>query len=297
MTLVPFSERPASSNWEAITVPGTSGVSCRAWFRPETLPAGVAVTLPPELSASTAPVLPFSLLQIIAAVGVSWEQLASVSLYGGQWQSAATCQPLAGQQLESPAAGASPQILLAVIDSQIVHSPSAPAPAAATEQSSSTGLFNRVETEWKACQGMERQLSGLRQQLSLVFGRLGSLDRDLRPEERLAADRIDQDDWQDARRWIRDASSKVHRCIKAHDIGVTSAAGRRNVIQQTYDQASATQKATGDLSTCLHEIEIYRKELANLFHSMSSALQVANVNGIQRAQRILSRIAARVRAR
>jgi hypothetical protein len=164
-------------------------------------------------------------------------------------------------------------------------------PAAAA----SPGQLSRLENDWKACHGLERHLSSLRQQMSGVLSRLGSLDRDLSPEENLAADSLVRNEWQDARRWIREASSKLHRCIKAHDIGVTSTAGRRSTIQQMYEQTSINSPAVGDLTTCLHEVEIYFRELTNLLNSMSAALQGANANGIQRAQRILSKISSQAR--
>jgi len=184
------------------------------------------------------------------------------------------------------------QQVVAVPEAQpTVQVPSSGAEASAPSQAV-TGQFHRLETDWRACQGMERQLAGLRQQLSGVLGRLGALDRDLRPAERMAADRQEKDDWQDTRRLVRDAASKVQRCLKAHDIGVTSAAGRRNLIQERYEQSSSNVDALADLTSCLHEVESYRKELANLFNNMGSALQGANTNGIQRAQRVLSKISA-----
>ena len=290
MTPSEFADHPTSTDWETIGVPGTAGVTCRAWYRPEALTNGVAVAIPLQLTASPTSMLPFSLFQLVQAVGLTWEELVSVSLYGGPWRAASTWQQLAAQPLPLPLSGSTSQILLTA-DTV----PSAPTPAAATGGGSATGLFNRLETDWKACRGLERQLAGMRQQLSSVLGRLNAFDRDLRPDESLAADRLDKDEWHDARRWIRDVAAKVHRCIKAHDIGMTSAAGRRNVIQHTYEQGLTSREAVGDLSSCLHEVQTYRKELANLFTSMGSALQAANTNGVQRAQRILAKISARVR--
>jgi hypothetical protein len=301
-----FANRAASTNWETVTIPGLPGVTCWAWFRPDSLPTGIAISMPPELLAQPIPALPFSLAQLLEGVGLSWNEFGSLSLYGTPWQPAAAWQAAANQPFPAPQPGGSNQILLGVIEP---HSAPAPMPMTTAPQSASPlgdglrhdtdsqALFQRVETDWKACQGLERQLSGLRSQLSSTLGRLGHLDRDLHPQEALGADRQDKDEWQDARRFIRDGVSKVHRCIKAHDIGITSAAGRRTYIQRIYEQAAESSGAGGDLANCLREVESYRKELANLMNSMNGALTAANANGIQRAQRILSRIATRMRSK
>ncbi len=301
MTVVSFFERPASTDWEILPIPGLEGVSCPAWFRPEHLPWGVIVAVPPELMGEPGEPLPFSLFHLVHAVGLPWENLASVSIYGGEWQPAELWTAVAGQQLPVPGDPTQTQVLLATrgvspgvpVTHAVQPLPEA-AEAAPASPPAGKSPFRRLESDWNACQGMERQLAGLRQQLSGVLSRLGTLDRDLRPQERMAADRQQKDEWEDARRWIRDVSAKVHRCIKAHDIGITSAAGRRNLIRDRYEQAAVSVAAAGDLSSSLHEVEMYRKDLANLFNNMSSALQGANTNGIQRAQRVLSKIAAQV---
>jgi len=301
MTPATFIERPASAGWEVVPIPGVAGVNCWAWFRPENLPAAVAVTIPPEVVGLPGAVLPFSLVQLLHAVGLTWEQLVSVSFYGGPWQPAALWQAAAAEFLPCPPVAANVQILLLAGEQTLVvsqseppaPSPPAPSPPAGTDTSAPsqavTNQFRRLESDWRACQGMERQLAGLRQQLSGALGRLSALDRDLRPAERMAAARQEKDEWQETRRWIREAASKVQRCLKAHDI---SSAGRRNMIQERYEQSSSNVDALADLTSCLHEVEVYRKELANLFNNMGSSLQGANTNGIQRAQRVLSKISA-----
>jgi len=299
MTPASFFERPASAGWEVVPIPGVADVNCWAWFRPGTLPVGVAVTIPPDVIGLPGTLLPFSFLQLIHAVGLTREQLVSVSFYGEPWQSAVHWRATAAEFLPCPPAVANVQILL-MAEQQTLPvpqlQPTAHLPSSAAEASAAstamTSQFHRLETDWKACQGMERQLAGLRQQLAGVLGRLDALDRDLRPAERMGAARQEKDEWQDTRRWIRDAASKVQRCLKAHDIGVTSAAGRRNMIQERYEQSSSDVGGLTDLTSCLHEVESYRKELANLFNNMGSTLQGANTNGIQRAQRVLSKISA-----
>jgi len=212
---------------------------------------------------------------------------------------------MAGNPLPTPMDASQSQVMLmtqqgaspthepaAVVQTTVnVESP----PAETSSSTNVSGQFGRLEADWKACLGIERQLTGMRKQLSGVLGRLNSLDRDPRPDESLGADRESKDQWQDARRWVRESASKVSRCIKAHDIGATSGAGRRNMILAIYEQAAEQGDAAGDLGQSRHEIEVYRRELMNLFNNMTSALQGANTNGVQRAQRVLSKIAAQNR--
>src|SRR5690606_18464790 len=92
------------------------------------------------------------------------------------------------------------------------------------------------EADWHALLTLETQLAAARKQLGALQGQLQSLNRDLSPDERLAADNQDNKDWQDARRWLRDALASVSRWIRDHDIGMVSAAGNRNHFEQIYEQ-------------------------------------------------------------
>lgn len=60
-------------------------------------------------------------------------------------------------------------------------------------------MFIRIESAWKFSVQIERQMTGLRQRLSSIQSALGKLDRDLSPDERLASDREDRDEWADTR--------------------------------------------------------------------------------------------------
>jgi len=144
---------------------------------------------------------------------------------------------------------------------------------------------------------MERQMAGMRQKLASTLASLGKLDRDLRPEERLAADREDRDAWQDVRRWVRDLSAKCHREIKAFDIGMTSGAGKRNGMEEIYQQVIEPRVPCVTLEEHHREFEMYRKDMLNLQRAMSSAQQAAAQNGTSRAQRVLGTINRKIRER
>ena len=156
-------------------------------------------------------------------------------------------------------------------------------------------MYLRIEAAWKGARQIERQTTGLRQKLGSMQAVLGKLDRDLSPDERLASDREDRDDWADVRRWLRDLQAKCHREIKAFDIGMTSGAGGRRHLEEVFLTRIEPRAAAGQLEGYRAEFEQFRKDMVSLQRAMSTALQAASLNGTQRAQRTLGKIAGKIR--
>ena len=156
-------------------------------------------------------------------------------------------------------------------------------------------MFIRIESAWKFSVQIERQMTGLRQRLSSIQSALGKLDRDLSPDERLASDREDRDEWTDTRHWVRELQSKCHREIKAFDIGMTSGAGNRRHLEETYLTIIEPRVPSANLESYRAEFEKYRKDMVSLQRAMLAALQAASQNGTQRAQRCLGKIAGKIR--
>lgn len=156
-------------------------------------------------------------------------------------------------------------------------------------------MQQRIEAAWKSAIQIERQLTGLRQKLSSMQTALGKLDRELTPDERLASDREDRDEWADVRRWLRDLQGKCHREIKAFDIGMTSSAGVKNTLEQRFLETTEGRVRVTDLPTLRKEFEKYRKDLMCLQRAMTAALQSSVQNGTQRAQRVIGKIGVKIR--
>lgn len=156
-------------------------------------------------------------------------------------------------------------------------------------------MFARMEAAWKSSLQLERQMTGLRQKLSTMMVALGKLDRELTPDERLASDREDRDEWNDARRWLRDLQAKCHREVKAFDIGMTSGAGHRHRLEHLVQTIVEPKRNDGSLDSHRQEFEKYRKDLVSLQRAMTSAIQSGSMNGTQRAQRVLGKIAGKIR--
>ena len=158
-------------------------------------------------------------------------------------------------------------------------------------------IFQAIEGDWQAIELLDTQLASVRKQLAAQQGKLQSLNRDLSADERVAADTLDKKDWQDARRWLRDCSSQVARYIRDHDIGFTSAAGKRNLLEQYLRDVVTPRQAAPNLGAIQQEFEMYRKTAQVLLLSMQNASSAASRDGEQRAQQILTRVAAKMRAR
>ena len=94
MASAAFFDHPASTAWEPLPIPGVEGVSCWVWYRPDHLPNGAVVNIPPELCGQPAGPLPFSLLHLIQGLGLPWESLTGVSLFGSAWQAATVWQAI-----------------------------------------------------------------------------------------------------------------------------------------------------------------------------------------------------------
>ena len=300
-----FSQTRPSVHWEPFAVPQLSGMVLWAWHRPEGLSNGLIVSVPAEVAAAYPAGLPFTLADILAAAAISSAQFQAVSMFGREWQPASVFAPYLKSAVPLPTLDGCREISIQLADGVPAadHRDAvdavmlAPAQDATLTAPAPDRMFDRIESAWRASIQIERQLAGVRQKLAAMLASLGKLDRDLGPDERVAAEREDRDAWQDARRWMRDLASKCHRELKAYDIGTTSAAGHRNWMEQVFQQVIEPRVPNNEMEQYHREFESYRRDMVNLQKSMSAALQAAQQNGTQRAQRILATIGAKIRQR
>lgn len=310
-----FAQRPPSGQWEPLPVQRVPGLMLWAWFRPPHLPGGLLLQIPPEVHMTYPAGFPFTLADLLMAAGIELSAVHSVSCYGGPWQGVAGMGAFLSHALPPIPPGAVPEIAVQVLVQTAAAPAVAPSPtepvqdtsgnAAAEKPAESKGeqgdrqkmMYERIENAWRSSVQMERQMAGLRQKLASILNSLSKLDRDLHPDERLAADREDRDAWHDTRRWLRDLGAKCHREIKSFDVGMTSAAGRRNAIEQIYQQIIEPRAPASDLAGISREFESYRKDMVNLQRTMQTALQAASQNGTQRAGRVLGVIGRKIRER
>lgn len=297
-----FALRPASTGWEALAlIPGTA-IGIWSWCKPPHAPLDLIVRVPAETFQAVGGSL--SLRQIVVGSGAEMAQVQGLTIQGTFIDAMGGANPL----LDHAVPSASPWIEVSIrmqaaalyaansgtpTASPIAHASSMPGVGLSA---SSQGSAMAIQTDWIAVTQVETQLMSLRKQLATVQGRLSSLNRDLNANEYVAADNLDKKEWQDARRWLRDCAGLTSRYIKEADTGVTSMAGNKRRLEQMVEDAKAGRLSSPQLAAAQNEIEAHRKTVVNIQNQMQNALQAASRDGEQRAQQVLTRIAAKVRA-
>ena len=155
-------------------------------------------------------------------------------------------------------------------------------------------MFDSMERDWKSSLQAERQLQSLQKQLLDLQVRLGTMNRDLGPDERLYSDRSDQDDWQEARRALRDAATRLARYIKEMDAGETSYAGKKRWFVNIRKSYVIPRVMFDGIESARLEFEVYRSAMQNLVTRMQAAYHHGRQEGEVRAQQVLNRIATKV---
>lgn len=291
--------RAPSTEWESIRLADDAQAHFWAWFRPPGTPQGVLVQVPDETFACRAD-RPLTLRTILLSLGIDVRQVA-------MWQQAGVaCDAMRGANpaldyaiARRPGADDSTIgiYLEAALPPSAGHFAAIPAANPIALAGAPVGnLLSLMEADWNACQLIEAQLAGARNQLNGMLQRTNSLNRDLSPEETRFADNQDKRDWQETRRWLRDIASRLSRLIKDHDIGMTSTAGRRTWFESVYAQYVAPKRPFEGIEQAHREFEQYRKTLQVLLNNMNSAHGFALQDGERRAQQVLANIASRVRA-
>jgi len=291
-----FVTRPPSSNWEPVESAWAG--SFWVWYKPPQAPFGLLVQRTADDGAQSV-----SLRQLLETLGIHAEHVAAWSVGGAVYDAQFGRNPLLDAPL--PTLGSNsplvvhlhPPPVAPVFVPPVLTMPAvapvmeAPAPASTTGNS----VYDRIDADWNASQQLEKNMVATRKQLNSTLTRVNSLNRDLSAEERRFADRMDLNEWQDARRWMRDVAARLSRFIKDHDIGMTSAAGRRHWYEEIYQQQIVPRLPLTDAEQMARQFEMYRKTLQTLHNNMQNADKIASQDGERRAQQILSRIAARTR--
>jgi hypothetical protein len=310
-----FATRPPSTAWEPIALVGTPECVAWAWFKPTSAPSDILLQIPGETHAACSPI---SMRRALQSLGVPIESGLSWSVHGMTWPVQGGANPLLDQPLPAPGPWGSPAVSVRVYSQPPPAVPppvvpyAAPIHAGPTPSSFPVALvpssggsapaspsderaLATFDADWQSLLTLETQLSGARKQLGALQGQLQALNRDLNPDERRAADNQDNKDWQDARRWLRDALAVVSRWIRDHDIGMVSAAGNRNRFEQIYLQHVVPKQSFPGLAAACQEFEQHRKTAQHLLIQMQSANQNASRDGVTRARQVLQRIGSKVR--
>lgn len=296
-----FAARPPSTTWEPISVGNAPQQAVWAWFKPATAPTSVVVQIPPQMIAAAAGASGLTLRTLACALGIDPREVVCWSTYGVPGDSQAGANPAWDYPLALP--GATPDSTIAFFLNPGT-APAAPAfaaaaiPAAAPMSATDPGLatvFNKMDADWHGCLQIEIQIAAAAKQLESATLRINSLNRDLSPDEARCADQLDKREWQDARRWLREAATRITRVLKDHQMGMTSVAGKRNTFETIYTQYVQPRRHFEGIEQTERDFEAYRKMLQTLLSGMSTVLSSAVQEGERRAQTVMSRVAAKVR--
>jgi hypothetical protein len=297
-----FLARQPSSTWEPVSIPELPSCQFWVWFKPSQAPHSVLFQIPEGIWRAHAPAL--TLRRIVAAAGIDASGVHSWALNGVTCDAQGGANPLLDQPVPLPVPpGIAVQMAVPLATPAMTAAPPVPQPAVAAAVTPGAPLtaegrnvLEAIDAEWQAIIQIERQLEAVRRQLGGIQATLQSLNRDLDADERLYADNLDKKEWQDARRWLREALAHVSRYIRAHDIGVTSSAGNRRRFEEIYLQFVEPRRSFPALEAEQLAFEQHRKTNQNLLLQMQSTYAAAARDGVQRARMVLSRIASKVRA-
>ncbi|MBQ18240.1 MAG: hypothetical protein CMJ65_14075 [Planctomycetaceae bacterium] len=284
---VPFAVRPASATWEWLPLDESGTSHVWAWFRPPVAPQG-AVFRPAEGDGSEGVVGGrVTLGSVLSAAGIDAATVSAWMLLGVMYPGPASggAAAMVEQLIPAPGEGVDPSITVQV---------AVPAMGGLMPMANDS-VYETITAHWMAVQKSESKLISLRKQLAGMMTRLNTLNRDLNHEEKSHASRQDRDDWEDARRWLRNAVSGLSRYIKAFDVGDTRLAGKKDWLQKIYEDCVVVRQPIDNPQAVESEFEFYRKSLMNLESQMSGALSHAGQEGQTRAQGVLAQIAAKVR--
>jgi hypothetical protein len=302
-----------SPGWLPVTLPELPGAIVWIWRQS---PGSIVFQVDPRTHAAFPGRI--SLRRLLAAVGIDARAVARWMAYGAAFDSALGMNPLFDQPLLPAGPAVDPSIVVHLVGPSPLPAPpypmaamtpvvpySTPAATPATlpaaragglaHASANEAMYSAIEADWNAIRILEAQLVGLRKQLNTQLTKLNSLNRDLSPDERLAADNQDTRDWQDARRWLRDGAAVLSRVVKAHDIGSTSAAGNRNQFEDLIDRVVTPRRPLENLAIVQQQFESHRKTVQSLQTEMQSAVNGPGRDGEMKANSVLTRIRSKMR--
>jgi hypothetical protein len=288
-----FALRAPSLAWEPVPLPTTPPVAVWGWFKPEQAPGSVVLQLPPALWQAGSPAITVRLLT--AATGV--ESLMAATIYGQHVPIDTETVGLVDLPLPPPD-GDDQQVILWAGAAAGVPSPIPSASATVGDLlpgENPAPYFELIEFYWTNILYIESEVRRARQQLDSSLSKLNSLNRDLTFEELYAADSADKQQWQDARRWLRDASASLSRSIKEIDVGLLSSAGQRNRFLDMYEQFVQPRIVFPGLKQAAVDFEMHHKSAKNVLQAAQTALHKGTSDGERRANAVLQRIHQKAR--
>lgn len=294
-----FADHPPSTVWEQIPLAGSPDHFIWVWYRPPALPHGILLSIPDETWRDPHRTIVLSLRNLLRSVDVPLADVIHWSYSGKTRVPESPEDHVFNEQFPPPPP---PPIDRSIsIHLKRRQSPPEPAtpPARQVTLAPTTAvlpLFSRMESNWEACKLLEDQSEDTARQLSMMLTRVNSLNRELNFEEARFSDQADKNQWTEARRWLRDASGKITRFHREHQVSITLADAKRQACRQIYEQHVIPRIPFQGIEQADLDFEARRRALQSLLNNMKSALSFASDEAVRRAQTVLARIAGKVRS-
>jgi hypothetical protein len=298
-------QRNPSINWEVLPLEQTGKIAIWVWYRPPASPYGLMFSVPGALFQTPSTASMLTVRRLVATAGIDQERILVWSVNGVTFDATGETSSFLDNPIPPVAPGMNQTVTVWIEPhpSMQFANPApamvaAPFPAQTPNYASASDaqLFEAVASSWDGILLLESRVSSLRKELNGVASRLNSLNRDLNSDERRAADSKDKQDWQDARRWLRDSLALLSRSMKEIDTGITSGAGSRHKFDDIYNTYIVTRKPFPGLSQAVIEFESHRKTVQNVVASAQASLAKAGRDAEMRAQSVLRNIASKVRS-
>jgi len=143
---------------------------------------------------------------------------------------------------------------------------------------------------------LESQMEEAARQMNGLLARVTSMNRDLNFDETRYSDQGDRNEWAEARRWLREGAGRLSRYLREQQLSVTFSDAKRKWCEQTYQKFIVPRVQFEGIERADREFEAHRRALQSLLNNMKSALTYASEDALRRAQRVQTKIAAKVRA-
>ncbi len=294
---IDFMSRPPSQSWEPVYLPDSPQNYLWAWFRPASNPDGAVFRIPEETIQTYPNLSQLTMRSFLQFAGINPMMVLGWFINGVQLDAQGGASPIFDQPVPLPVAGMDPNFLV-YVQPPVMNQPAVPVmdPQAGMNPNDSLNqeMFKKIEIDWKDSMAIVRKLSMKRKEMIDMMSKLKSLNRDLNVDENRFSTQEDKGEWRDARRILRDISTKLDMHVKQHDIGVTSFAGKREWFEKMYHQYIQPRLYCDELVQIERDFEIYRKTLQTLMATMNSTHLQAGRDGERRARQVLTKIAAKV---
>lgn len=292
-----FADHPPSAAWESVPLNGSPHHFLWVWYKPPASPRALLFSIPDETYRDPSRTTPLSLRNLLRSVDIP---LGDV-LHWTYCNRTHVPESEADQSWNAPLPPSGPMDRTITV---LLKPPVMPGvnPTVPTSQVTLTPttvvlpIFSRMEAAWTAAQLIEHQAEDTARQLNGILARLGSTNRDLNFDETRFSDQGDRNDWAEARRWLREASGRVTRYLREHQVSVTISDAKREWCEQVLQKYVLPRIHFTGIEQADLDFEARRRALQSLHNNMKAALTYAGEEALQRAQRVLTRIAGKVRA-